>query len=109
MAFRLRIASATAVLSLVIGAALIAQRGTPAPPAASSPADVTSRIVASARALLTTLDAAGKTKVQFPAGSPQKTRWSNLPSGIFQRTGLRLGDLTASQRAAVMTLLSTAL
>ena len=31
------------------------------------------------------------------------------PRGIFQREGLRLGDLTPAQRAAVMTLLSTAL
>ncbi len=109
MVSRLRIASATTVLIVLVAAALTAQRGTPASPAAGSPADATARIVASAQALLTTLDAAGKTKVQYPAGSPQKTRWSNLPSGIFQRTGLRVGDLTASQRAALMALLSTAL
>src|SRR6266498_1842580 len=108
MASPQRIASATVVLFVIVTAALVAQRGTPAAPA-SSPADATARIVASAQMLLTTLDTAGKAKVQFPAGSPQKTRWSNLPSGIFQRTGLRLGDLTAGQRAAVMALLTTAL
>lgn len=32
-----------------------------------------------------------------------------MPSGIFQRQGLRLGDLTSAQRAAAMTLVSTAL
>jgi hypothetical protein len=109
MASRLRIASATAFLILTVAAGLAAQRGASPSPGASSPADATARIVASAQALLTTLDTAGKTTVQFPAGSPQKTRWSNLPTGIFQRTGLRVGDLNASQRAAVMTLLSTAL
>jgi hypothetical protein len=47
--------------------------------------------------------------VQFPFDGPQKTRWSNLPSGAFQREGLRLGDLTEPQRAAVMNLMSVAL
>jgi hypothetical protein len=47
--------------------------------------------------------------VQFPFEGPQKTRWSNLPSGIFQREGLRLGDLTPRQRDAVMALLAVAL
>ena len=47
--------------------------------------------------------------MQFPFEGPQKTRWSNLPSGIFQRQGLRMGDLTPSQRAAVTNLLSVAL
>jgi hypothetical protein len=47
--------------------------------------------------------------VQFPFEGPQKTRWSNLPSGIFKREGLRLGDITPVQRAAVMNLLTTAL
>jgi hypothetical protein len=44
----------------------------------------------------------------FPFDSPQKTRWSNFPTGIFKREGLRMGDLTPPQRAAAMTLLSTA-
>jgi len=76
---------------------------------ASTSADATKRIVDAAQALLATLDDAGRAKVQFAPGGSQKTRWSNLPSGIFQRQGLRLGDLTAAQRAAVQTLLETAL
>src|SRR5258705_8267059 len=83
----------------VTAAAVFAQRG--AAPAATSPAstaDATSRIVESAQALLATLDDAGRAKVQFPFDGPQKTRWSNLPSGIFERTGLRIGDLTPAQR-----------
>ena len=47
--------------------------------------------------------------MQFPFEGPQKTRWSNLPSGIFQRQGLRLGDLSPAQHAAVMNLLTVAL
>jgi hypothetical protein len=81
----------------------------PPPTAMAAQAEVTRRIAAAAQALLTTLDAAGRGKVQFPFEGPQKKRWSNLPSGIFQRQGLRMGDLTPMQRGAVMTLLSTAL
>src|SRR5215212_5903054 len=92
MASRLRIASATALSSVIVAAVLSAQRGAPPSPAPGSPADATARIVASAQALLTTLDSVGKTKIQFVAGSPQKTRWSKLPTGIFERTGLRVGD-----------------
>jgi hypothetical protein len=58
---------------------------------------------------LTTLDEAGRAKVQFPFEGPQKTRWSNLPSPMFQRQGVRLGDLTRAQRDSVMGLLTTTL
>ncbi|HET9010428.1 MAG TPA: DUF3500 domain-containing protein, partial [Gemmatimonadaceae bacterium] len=75
----------------------------------ASSADTTGRIVAAAQALVATLDDTGKGKVQFPFDGPQKTRWSNLPTGIFERQGLRLGDLTPAQRAAAMSLLSAAL
>jgi hypothetical protein len=91
----------------VVAAARVPNERTTA--AAQAPAaDATGRIVASAQAFLATLDERGRTNVQFPFDSPQKTRWSNLPTGIFPRAGLRLGDLTPAQRAAAMTLLSTA-
>jgi Protein of unknown function (DUF3500) len=83
-----------------------AQRG--AKPATTA-SDTTARIVAAAQAVAATLDEAGKAKVQFPFEGPQKTRWSNLPIGIFQREGLLLRDMTPPQRAAVDTLLATAL
>jgi hypothetical protein len=76
---------------------------------ASRADDVSRRLVASAQALLATLDEAGRQKVQFPFDSPQKARWSNFPSPMFQRAGLRLKDLTPTQRAAVTSLLSVAL
>jgi len=75
----------------------------------ASPAATTARIVTAAQAVTTALDEAGRKKVQFPFEGPQKARWSNLPSGIFVREGVRLGDLTPAQRAAVMSLLTTAL
>src|SRR5258708_13593425 len=93
---------------VTITATVVAQRGTPAA-SPGAPADVTARIVASAHTLLSTLDEAGRAKVQYPFDGPQKARWSNLPSPMFQRTGVRMGDLTSTQRAAVMTLLSAAL
>ncbi|HUK32275.1 MAG TPA: DUF3500 domain-containing protein [Vicinamibacterales bacterium] len=107
---RLRVATiVTLGLLVTVAASLVAQRN--AAPAASSAAqaDVTARIVASAQAVLATLDDAGRMKVQFPFEGPQKTRWSNLPTGAFHREGLRMGDITPQQRAAVMTLLSVAL
>jgi type II secretory pathway pseudopilin PulG len=72
-------------------------------------AETTARIVAAAQALVATLDDAGRAAVQFPLDGPQKTRWSNLPSPMFERRGLRLADLTEPQRAAVTKLLTTAL
>jgi hypothetical protein len=97
-------------LFVAVTATGLAQRGrmSPATPT-GAPADATARIVAAAQAVLAALDDAGRAKVQFPFEGPQKTRWSNLPSGIFQREGLRVGDLTPAQRTSVNTLISTAL
>jgi len=93
---------------VAVAASLSAPQSTSSP-AQTAAADATARIVASAQAFLATLEDAGRTKVQFPFDSPQKARWSNLPTGIFKREGLRLGDLAPAQRAAAMALLSTAL
>jgi hypothetical protein len=78
-------------------------------PQTPPPADATARIVGAAQELMKVLDEAGKKKVQFPLEGPQTTRWSNLPSPMFQRDGLKLGDLTAPQKAAAMNLLTVAL
>lgn len=93
------------VLLLSGGSYLDAQRS-----AAGTPADATARIVTAARAFLATLDDAGRSKGQFAFDdAPQKKRWSNLPSPMFGRMGIRLGDLTPAQRAAATTLLQAAL
>src|SRR5262245_12902239 len=94
-------------LVIVLASALEAapQRG-----AAPAPADATARIVTAARAVLASLDEAGKAKVQFAFDdAAQRKRWSNLPSPMFSRTGLRLADLTPSQKTTVMNLLQAAL
>ena len=70
--------------------------------------DTTTKVVAAANAFLATLSDTERAKGTFPFNSSQKTGWSNLPSGIFQRNGLRLGDLTQRQRSAALTLVATA-
>jgi hypothetical protein len=78
---------------VAVAATGFAQRsGTPPTTSPGTPSDATARIVAAAQALVTTLDDAGRAKVQFPFEGPQKTRWSNLPSPMFQRAGLLLAD-----------------
>lgn len=94
-------------LFVMVAATVLAQRAATSQTSPGNPADVTTQIVASANALLKTLDDAGRGKVQFAFEGPQKTKWSNFPTGIFQREGLRMGDLTPEQRSAVITLLST--
>ena len=84
---------------------LPAQRTSPA----GTPADPTTRIVKAAQDVVSTVDGPARAKLVFPFESAQRTNWSNLPSGIYKRNSLRIGDLTAPQRAAVMKLLSTAL
>ncbi|HKC84497.1 MAG TPA: DUF3500 domain-containing protein [Blastocatellia bacterium] len=85
---------------------------TPAPPLRVEPAkesDGTGKTVAAARALLATLDGAARAKVSFAFNSDQKSKWSNLPVGIYNRNGLRWGDMSAAQREATLKLLATAL
>src|SRR5271165_4024073 len=81
------------------------------PPAAASAVNgsVTAKVVEAANAFLATLSAAERTKCTFSFNSTQKTGWSNLPTGIFQRNGLRFGDMTPQQRQAALALVAAAL
>ncbi|MFC4453594.1 DUF3500 domain-containing protein [Deinococcus sonorensis] len=80
-------------------------------PAVSTPADAqTTRVVAAATTFLGTLSAAQRQAASFAwTDAAQRARWSNFPTGIFQRSGVRWGDLNATQRAALATLLGTVL
>ena len=80
----------------------LAQRGAAA-------GGTTARVVAAANALLATLSDSQRTQATFAFNSPQRTGWSNLPTGAFRRNGLRLGDLTPPQRSAAMALVGAAL
>ena len=64
-----------------------------------------------ATAFLATLDAAQAERLVLPLDSPLRANWSNLPAGVlrFERSGLRIGDLTAQQAAALFAFLGAAL
>jgi hypothetical protein len=70
---------------------------------------VTVTVVEAANKFLATLSAAERAKCIFGFTSSQRTGWSNLPTGIFQRNGLRFGDLTPRQREAALALVAAAL
>ena len=67
------------------------------------------KAVTAANAFLAMLSDAERTKTLFPFDSPQKSNWSNLPSRIYQRNSLKLGDVTPAQRAAAMALMEVVL
>ena len=85
------------------------QRGQAPAAAGGAQGATTARAVAAANAFLATLTEAERAKASFPFESPQKTNWSNLPSGIYQRHSLKLGDLTPAKRDAAMALLAVVL
>ncbi len=70
----------------------------------------TSKIVSAANAFLSTLDEKQKQNVLFAYDDEQqRKRWSNFPISIVPRAGLSMGELNPAQRAAAMTLVSSAL
>jgi hypothetical protein len=80
------------------------------PRAAQGSAAVTDKVVAAANAFLQALTAPQRAAGRFAFEAPEKHNgWSNLPSGIFQRKGLRLGDLNAPQRVAALAVVQAAL
>jgi len=89
----------TACLALLCAPMLVAQAQSP-----------TARIVRNANAFLATLEPAQKQRVLFAfEDQKQRVRWSNLPDRMVQRAGLSMGELSAAQRAAAMSLLASAL
>jgi len=67
-------------------------------------------VAASAKAFLASLDDTQRARVLYDfKDSEQRKRWSNLPTTMVKRGGLRMGDLTKPQREAVMTMLAAAL
>jgi hypothetical protein len=70
----------------------------------------TEEIAAAANRFLASLEGEQRSKVVFDfKDEAQRKRWSNLPTAIFKRTGLRMGDLTKPQGDAVLALLAAAL
>ena len=78
----------------------------PLPFLPARPGGVTAQVVAAADALLAAVSEEQRAQLVFAMDDEaQRARWSNLPTGMFARTGLRMGDLTEAQRGAVHTLL----
>ena len=100
--------AAVCLAGVVVVAANVSTRPAASASTQAPAADAAARIVTAAQAFVATLDDAGRAKVQFPFDDPQRSKWSNLPVGIFVRGGVRMGDLTEPQRKAAMTLLATA-
>jgi hypothetical protein len=70
----------------------------------------TSRIVKSANAFVSTLDAKQRQKVLFAFDDQQqRQRWSNLPTGFVPRGGISLKEMNAAQGTAAMALVAAAL
>ncbi|MBL9167328.1 MAG: DUF3500 domain-containing protein [Verrucomicrobiales bacterium] len=70
----------------------------------------TNPAVSAAEAFLATLDGPARAKAIFPFdNAEQRKRWSNLPTGIYKRAGLRLGDLSRPQRDAALAFLASVL
>lgn len=68
------------------------------------------RVTQKAEAFLATFDEAGQKKLVFAFDdNEQRKRWSNFPTGIFARKGIRLTDMNAAQKKAAHDLLATAL
>jgi hypothetical protein len=77
---------------------------------AQTPSNVASKIVDSANAFLTSLDEGQRSKVLFDFNdAAQRVRWSNLPTTMVPRAGLKMGDLNSPQKKAAMALLAAAL
>lgn len=67
------------------------------------------RAVKAAEAFLATLSETERAAVVFPfTDEAQRARWSNLPTPMFKRKGLRVGDLKPDQRKAAMAVLEAA-
>jgi hypothetical protein len=70
----------------------------------------TAKIARTADVFLQTLDSSQRQKLVFRFDDDeQRARWSNLPTGMVPRRGLRMGGLTAPQREAAMALLAASL
>ena len=63
----------------------------------------------SARAFLDSLDASARKSAVLAPDDSRRREWSNLPSSMVARPGVRLGDLSAAGRAALFRFLSSSL
>lgn len=68
--------------------------------------DRAAAIYAAVSAFVSTLTAAQMSTVIYPANDPtQRAKWSNFPTGIYQRNGLKIGSMTTAQINALWAML----
>ncbi len=80
--------------------------------AAATPtvSDTTPKIVDATNAFLASLPVDQKKAVSFEfANSAQRQKWSNLPEGLYQRSGVMWGKLSDASKAAWLTAMKTTL
>ena len=93
------------VLALVC-AGVIAEREV----ASAAAQNATSRMVAAANALLSSLDEKQRQKVLYSYDDEkQRATWSNLPVTMVARGGISLKEMKAAQQSAAMALVAAAL
>jgi hypothetical protein len=72
--------------------------------------DATPAIVAAANAFLATLSDSQRESALFDwTDTEQKQRWSNLPEGLYERAGLKWGDLSEQQQTAWLAVMQATL
>jgi hypothetical protein len=85
----------------------------PSPAAASGTTvggDTTPKVAAAASAFLATLNDTQRSQAVFDFNNASaKAQWSNLPRGLFNWVGVRMGDLSQAQQQAVHELLRATL
>lgn len=73
-------------------------------------AEVVAEVVKAAEALLATLDDKQREQISYAFDDEaQQARWSNLPSHMAERGGLKIGELTRPQQDAVYALIRATL
>lgn len=72
--------------------------------------DATYAAVTAAEAFLATLDESQRVAVAFSfSDGTQRTNWSNFPTGLYDRSGVSLGEMTSAQETALFALLAALL
>ena len=101
---------AVRAITLVLLACVVLWMGHDAKADASAQEEIRAAVAAAQR-FLKTLEEGQTGKAILPPGSPLIANWSNLPATMtrFERNGVRVGDLSAGQRAALSDFLSKAL
>lgn len=107
----LRFVPATVAAALFTTAGLAAYgAATTTDSAAASAATTSAEVVTAANAFLATLSASEQDTVTYDYDATSaKYKWSNLPTTLTARNGLKLGDLTTAQRTAAMNLVDALL